>query len=478
MSTEQSSETELQRRPRKGEEIELVLGMIADKGRTVARAGKYVVFVKGGVPGDRVRAMVTRSRSSHGEARVLEVLEPSPQRVAAPCADFGSCGGCAFQTLDYSAQLEQKRALVGDPLQRIGGLEELAVAPCLPSPDVWHYRNKMEFSFARRRWLRPEELNSGVDGAVGAALGLHVPRVFDKVIEIASCHIQDPRANAVLETTREFARASGVSAYDTRSRQGYWRFLVIRTGRHSGEIMVNLVTAYRDAEIAAGWAEAIRKQFPDVDSLLNGIAPRPASAVILDEIHLLQGRGHILERLGDLEFEIAPSAFFQPNTRAAEVLYGEVEKRAGDLRGKVLFDLYCGTGTIALFLARRAAKVVGLELSEAAIANARQNAARNKIHNAAFSAGDVRGTLANAVRRHGRPDVVVLDPPRAGNHPKFLRSLIELAPQRIVHVSCNPSTLARDLALLVAAGYVPEEAQPVDLFPHTPHVECVIALHR
>jgi 23S rRNA (uracil1939-C5)-methyltransferase len=422
--------------------------------------------------------MVTRSRSSHGEARVLELLEPSPDRVGAPCADFGSCGGCAYQTLDYPAQLRQKRDLVRDPLQRIGGLESLEVAPCLPSPDIWNYRNKMEFSFARRRWLRPEELNTGVDGDLGAALGLHVPRVFDKVIEIGECHIQDPRANAVLEATRTFARASNLPAYDTRSRQGYWRFLVIRTGRQTGEIMINLVTAFPQADVAAAWAAMIREQLPDVDSLLNGIAPRPASAVILDEIHLLHGREHILERLGDLHFEISPSAFFQPNTRAAELLYLEVEKRTGDLQGKVLFDLYCGTGTIALFLARSAAKVVGLELSEAAIANARQNAARNQIYNAAFTAGDVRGTLANAVRRHGVPDVVVLDPPRAGNHPKFLQALIELAPPRIVHVSCNPSTLARDLALLVAAGYTPEEAQPVDLFPHTPHVETVIALRR
>lgn len=478
LTEDAGGENQARRRPRKGELLELELGAIADQGRTVAKCEGFVIFVRGGVPGDRVLARMTRSRSSHGEARVEEVLAPSPQRREARCDRFGVCGGCSFQNLDYAAQLEGKRELVRDPLQRLGGLGEIAVAPCLPSPDLWNYRNKMEFSFARRRWLTYEELDAGIEGQVGAALGLHVPRVYDKVVEIGDCQIQDERANQVLAFVREFARDSELEAYESRSRQGFWRFLVIRSGRNTGEMMVNLVTAYHESELATRWAEEMTIRFPFVSTLINGIAPKPASAVILEEVHVLHGPGHITESVGELRFEITPASFFQPNTRAAEVLYAAVAARAGDLSGQLVFDLYCGTGTIALYLARAARKVVGLELSDTATACARRNATLNGISNAAFTSGDVRGTLANAARRHGRPDLVILDPPRAGNHPKFLRSLLELAPARIVHVSCNPGTLARDLALLAEAGYSMGEVQPVDLFPHTPHVESVVALAR
>ncbi len=466
-------------RPRKGDEIEVLLGPIAEGGRTVAKAGGYVIFVRGGVPGDRARIRLHRARGSHGEGRVIELLEPSPDRVPEPpCAHFGTCGGCSFQNLSYDAQLVGKRRLIADALSRIGGLRGIEVAPVEPSPDVWAYRNKMEFSFARRRWLLPEELEAGVDGASGAALGLHVPRIFDKVVEVADCTIQDSRMNQILALTREVARASSLRAYDTRDREGFWRFLVLRRGRNTGQVMANLVTAWNEPDVAGVWAAALLSRFGELTTCVNGIAPRPASAVILDELHLLHGEGSIVDRIGDLEFEISPGSFFQPNTAAAEQLYRIIAREAGDLRGKRVFDLYCGTGTIALFLAREAAKVVGLELVESAIANARRNAQRNRIANVAFSAGDVRGTLAGAVRRHGAPDVVILDPPRAGNHPKVLAELLDLRPARIVYVSCNPSTLARDLAILAQGGFRVASAHPVDLFPHTPHSETVVALER
>ena len=334
----------------------------------------------------------------------------------------------------------------------------------------------MEFSFARRRWLLPEELEAGVDGERGAAVGLHVPRVFDKVVEVGTCHLQSNEMSEMLALTREIAAASSLPAYDTRDRKGFWRFLVLRRGRNTGQIMANLVTAWNEPELAAAWAKSMLERFPEVTTLINGIAPRPASAVILDEIHLLHGDGNITERLGGLEFEISPTSFFQPNTAAAEKLYELVAAEAGNLEGKTVFDLYCGTGTIALCLAARAGKVVGLELVESAVDNARKNAVRNGIIGAAFTVGDVRGTLANAVRRHERPDVVILDPPRAGNHPKLLQELIALAPAKIVHVSCNPATLARDLATLAEGGYSIGTAHPVDLFPHTPHTETVVGL--
>ncbi|MAE69577.1 MAG: 23S rRNA (uracil(1939)-C(5))-methyltransferase RlmD [Gemmatimonadetes bacterium] len=465
-----------QARPRKNEEHEVVLGPIAEAGRTVTKIGGFVVFVRGGVPGDRVRIRLHRARRNHGEAHVVELLEPSTDRVPERCEHFGVCGGCSFQNLGYEAQLEGKRRLVADALARIGGLEGVETAPCVPSPDLWEYRNKMEFSFARRRWLLPAELEAGVDGERGAAVGLHVPRVFDKVIEVGTCHLQSKAMSEMLALTREIAAASDLPAYDTRDRKGFWRFLVLRRGRNTGKMMANLVTAWSEPKLATVWAKSMIERFPEVTTLINGIAPRPASAVILDEIHLLHGEGTITERLGDLEFEISPSSFFQPNTAAAEKLYELVADEAGDLEGKIVFDLYCGTGAIALYLARRAGKVVGLELVESAIENARKNALRNRIAGPAFTAGDVRGTLANAARRHGRPDVVILDPPRAGNHPKLVRELVELAPAKIVHVSCNPATLARDLAAFADGGYTIGTAHPIDLFPHTPHTETVVGL--
>lgn len=465
-------------KPRGGEEIEVVLGAVAAGGKTVVRQDGYVIFVRGGVPGDRVRIRMGRRRRAYGEARVIEVLEPSAHRVEPRCSSFGVCGGCSHQDLEYAEQLVAKRAIVHDTLTRTGGLKGIEVEPCAPSPQVFHYRNKMEFSFARRRWLSRDEIDSGVDGQRAAALGLHVPRIFDKVLEIPNCHIHDPRCDAILEVTREFAESSGREAYDTRAKLGYWRFLVLRTGTATGDLMVHVVTAYWDPELMQSYVERLQERFEGITTIINGIAPRPASAVIVDESHLLVGPGTIVDEIGGLEFEISAASFFQPNTRAADVLYERVAAEAGDLSGKRVFDLYSGAGTISLYLARRAESVVGLELVEPAVENARRNAKRNGIYNAAFTVGDVRGTLGNAVKRHGPPDVLVLDPPRAGNHPKVVEAIVKLAPPRIVHVSCNPATLARDLAVLADAGYRAERVWPVDLFPHTPHVEVVVALDR
>ena len=465
-------------RPRKGEEIEVVIESVVAGGRTVARLDGYVVFVRGGVPGDRVRVGLGKCRRSYGEGRVLEVLESSPVRVKPPCRSFGVCGGCSHQDMTYEAQLDAKHKIVADAFERIGGLQSVVVEGCHESPDEFRYRNKMEFSFAPRRWLERAEIDAGADDGGGAALGLHVPRIFDKVVEVGPCHLQQEHCDEILDFVRGFARNSGFDAYRVRSREGFWRFLVLRVGTNTGETMVHIVTSRREDDEIGRFRDAFLARFPDVTTLVHGVAPRPASAVICDESHVLHGPGQIRDTLLGLDFVVGPASFFQPNTRVAEEICRRVIEAAGPLDGATVFDLYSGAGTLSLPLAQEAERVVGLELVPEAVNDARANAKRNGIENVVFMSGEVRATLSLAVSRHGAPDVVVVDPPRAGIHPKALAALMDLAPPRIVYVSCNPATLARDVGVFAEAGYVVGPVMPLDQFPHTPHVEAIVALDR
>ena len=465
-------------RPKRGAEIEIDLEKFADRGKSLARLGGYVVFVKGAVPGDRVRAKVFKRKKTYAEARLLEVLRPSTLRTPPRCFYFGTCGGCTWQHVDYAAQLEAKRQSVAEALTHQGGLQDVAVRPALGAEATYFYRNKMEFSFSTDRWLTPEEIATGKTFDTDFALGLHVPGNFYKVLDLQECHLQSELSVRLVNGVRAFAKEQGWTPWDIRRHTGFLRHLVIRQGTHTGDVLVNLVTSAHDAARMETLAEHLQRAFPEVTTLVNTINTGVAQTAYGEALHTIYGPGMIYDTIGPYRFEIAPNAFFQTNTRQAERLY-EVARDFAALRPEdVCYDLYCGAGTLSLFVSSHVRRVVGVELVEEAVANARANAEANGVTNCTFYAGDMlRLFNASFVQAQGRPDVLLVDPPRAGLHPKVVERIARLRPERFVYVSCNPQTQARDLKLLGDA-YRVEAVQPVDLFPHTHHTENVVGLRR
>jgi 23S rRNA (uracil1939-C5)-methyltransferase len=421
----------------------------------VARAGGYVVFVTGGFPGDRVRAEVTRARRDYGEARTIEVLSPSPDRVPA----VAHHPGAPWQELRYERQLEVKQAQVDDALRRIGHLDRFALEAIVPAVETWRYRNKLEYSFG-----------TGADGEL--VCGFHAPGRFDVIEPLDDCRLASEAGNAARERVVARCRAEGLSAYDRRAHAGLLRNLVVREGRRTGQLQVRLVTSPGDLRADALAAAAA------VDGTWWTRTESMGETTAGGESELVAGAPYLEEELGGLRFRISPEAFFQTNTEMAERLYGLAGEYA-DLRGyERVFDLYCGIGTVGLTLAPRAASLHGLEVVEAAVADAIENARLNEIDNARFYAGDVRLALRELVAEAGRPDMCVIDPPRAGLSKKVVRRVIEAAPRRIVYISCNPTTLAPNAAQLAEAGWALRRVRPVDMFPQTPHIECVALLER
>ncbi|MFQ5569003.1 MAG: 23S rRNA (uracil(1939)-C(5))-methyltransferase RlmD [Rhodothermales bacterium] len=471
-------EKEQQRRLKRGVEVELTIEKFADRGKSLARLDGYVVFVAGTVPGDRVRARVVKKKKNYAEARLIDVLTPSPLRTEPRCFYFETCGGCKWQHVAYSAQLEAKRQSVQEALTHHGQFEGVEVRPTMGAEEVYFYRNKMEFSFSTHRWLTPKEIATGRDFDTDFALGLHVPGHFYKVLDLHECHLQSELSIRLVNGVREFVKVQAWKPWDIRQHTGFLRHLVIRLGTHTGEVMVNLVTNGYDEARMAELAVYLQMEFPEVTTLVNTINTGVAQTAYGEAMHTIYGPGVIHDMIGPYGFKIAPNAFFQTNTRQAQRLY-EVARDFADLRpDDLLYDLYCGAGTISLFMAGEVQRVVGVELIEEAIANARANARDNGIDNCTFAAGDLMKMFTPGfVQEHGRPDVLIVDPPRAGMHPRVVKQIAQLRPERFVYVSCNPMTQARDLALL-SDVYTIEAVQPVDLFPHTHHIENVVKLKR
>ncbi len=453
--------------------LEAEITGIAYGGRGIFRWNGLAVFVAQAVPGDRVRLAITRRRKSYAEARVLEVVSPSPDRIVPPCRYSGVCGGCTWQFLAYEKQLAYKRQHVAESLARLGGLQGVPVHPAIPSPAVFAYRNKMEFTCADRRWLLPSELeNPEIERTF--ALGLHVPGTFDKVLDTEACLLQPEPGNRILAAIRELFRTSGRPPYGLRSHEGFWRFAVLRNAVSSGSWMVNLVTASEDPPLLAAVAERLAGDFPEIVSVVNNVTARRAGIAVGEVEHPLRGERVLRERLGGFVFEISANSFFQTNTRGAERLYETVRAFAGLEGGETVLDLYSGTGTIPVFLSERCRRVLGIEIAPSAVRDAERNCRLNGVENCRFLEGDI---LAGMAALEERPAVVIADPPRVGMAKEVVRELLRLGPRRIVYVSCNPATLARDLALL-QEGYEPREVQPVDLFPHTFHIEAVARLEK
>jgi 23S rRNA (uracil1939-C5)-methyltransferase len=449
------STTSSQARPSRGDVLELTIDSLAHGGNGVARHDGYVVFVAGAVPGDRVRAVVGKAKRAYAEARAIEIVAPSPDRVA-PRADHP---GAPWQVLPYERQLAIKAEQVGDALERIGRLTDFELEPIVPAVEQWRYRNKLEYSFG-----------VGPDGEL--VCGFHAPGRWDEIVPMTDCLLASERSNAVRDQVLQWARTQGLSAWDRRDQVGLLRNLVIREGRRTGELQVRLVTSSGSIDVDS-LADAVQ-----CEGLFWTRQDQLGETVQGGETTLISGTPQLREQIGGLEFLISPEAFFQTNTEMAEQLYGLAAEFA-QLRGhERVFDLYCGIGTIGLSLAARAREVVGVEIVEAAVADAIENARINDVVNARFYAGDIRLAMRDLVEEAGRPDVAVVDPPRAGLSQKVVRRIIEAGPSRIVYVSCNPTTLAPNAAQMVEAGYRLVRVRPVDMFPQTPHIESVALLER
>src|SRR4051812_39001405 len=446
------------------QELELSIDSLAYGGNGVARLDGFVVFVRRGLPGDTVRARVTKVQRRHAEAVATDVLVRGPQRVEAPCQHYPPCGGCRFQDLAYQSQVENKERWVADSLQRLAGLTDVPLEPIVPAQSQFHYRNKMEYSFAPLEG-RP-------------TLGLHKAGRWDEVLEIEKCWLTSDLGNAIRNRVREWAREERLAAYDQETHEGYLRHLVVREGRNTGQALVHLVTDRGERFDRERLIEVLT-EFPEVRSIHWSVNRGVAEVTANLPTELLWGEDAIEEELSGLRFRVRPNAFLQTNSEMADELYGIAREFAQLAGGETVYDLYCGIGTIGLSMAASAMTVWGIEISEESVACAIENQELNGIGNAAFFAGNVGEVLRDLHDRAGDPDVVVVAPPRAGLAGKALKRLGEIGAPRVVYVSCNPTTLAGDAKRLADDyGYSLVRARPVDMFPHTPHVECVSLLVR
>jgi 23S rRNA (uracil1939-C5)-methyltransferase len=501
----------------KGDIIDLTVDRVAFGGQGIARLDGLVIFVKGAIPGDRVRALILKKKKAYAEAKVQEILVPSADRIAAPCPYFGICGGCQWQQVKYERQVEYKRAHVEEALSHIGSISGIEILDPIPSEKPFGYRNKMEFSFSDRPWLpHPPSIipsvspydNSdlapvlpsipqgergivsvrdwdSVRGEVsnherttnfaptkGFALGLHVPGTFDKIIDVQVCLLQQERGNEILREVKRYALESGLPPYGLKTHEGFWRFLTLRHSVYLDEWMVNLVTSEMRTDAILPLTHRLTGRFPNVRTVVNNITARKASIAVGEREVALAGPGTIMDRIGTSTFQISANSFFQTNSLGAGRLYGKVVDFA-ELGGReTVLDLYSGIGTIPIFLAKSASRVIGMEIAESAVLDARRNCRANGVENCEFILGDIRESLTR-LRIH--PELMIIDPPRAGMHQDVLSRVLEIGAERIVYVSCNPATLARDLARMQEHYHI-TRIQPVDLFPQTYHVESVANL--
>ena len=454
----------------------------AAEGKALARVDGKVIFIEGAVPGDRVDLLLTKSKKDWAEGKVLRFRELSADRVQPFCEHFGLCGGCKWQMLPYELQLKYKEEEVKQQLGRIGKVSLPPMQPILGAKETTAYRNKLEFTFSNKRYVTHEDLKTldqltpeAHAALTGPAVGFHVPKIFDKVIDINTCHLMEDRANGIRNFIRAYALEHGLSFYDIRAHVGWLRNLILRSCT-TGELMVNLCISHEDQTVRENLLNALLAAFPSITSLYYTINPKWNDSLYDLEPVLYKGEAWVTEKLGELSFRIGPKSFFQTNSRQGRALY-EVVKDFADLQGtETVYDLYCGTGSIGLFVSDKAAKVIGVETVAEAVADAKENAALNGITHADFFAGDVIDVCTDAFfAEHGRPDVIITDPPRAGMHEKLVRKILEIGAPVVVYVSCNPATQARDLALL-DERYAVTRLQPVDMFPHTHHIENVALL--
>ena len=447
----------------------------ASKGKSIARHDGRVIFINGAIPGDICNITVFKKRRKYWEARIDKIIKKSKYRIEPKCSHFGTCGGCKWQNMQYDAQLNFKQNEVLNNLSKIGGVTIDKYNKILGSKKTYNYRNKMEFTFSNKRWLTQEEILSNENIADKNALGFHVPGMFDKVIDIKTCHLQDEPSNTIRNRIREFALNNKLSFFDLKKQEGLLRNLMIRISK-IGEIMVLVQFFNDDSKKINLLMSFIKDSFSEITSLLYTINTKPNNTIYDQEIICYSGKNYIREKIENLTFKIGPKSFFQTNSEQAKLLYSSVRKLANIKNNDVVYDLYTGTGTIAQFISNNAKKVVGIDSVPEAIDAAMESAKDNNIRNCIFYSGDMKNIFSDEfILKNGKPDVIIADPPRDGMHKKVIEQLLKILAKRIIYVSCNTATQARDLALL-KEKYNIKEIQSVDMFPHTHHVENILSL--
>lgn len=447
----------------------------AAEGKSLVRHEGKVIFVSGAIPGDIVNIQIVKSKKDWAEGRAIKIVEPASNRQVPFCKHFGVCGGCKWQMLPYEKQLEYKQQEAEQNLKRIGKIDIPEILPIIGSEKTTQYRNKLEFTFSNKRYLTNDEIDSEISISPQNALGYHAPRIFDKIIDIQECFLLDDVNNQIRNTIRDYAKSKELEFYNIRDHTGWLRNIIIRFST-TGELMVNICLNYEDEANTKEMLDFLLLKVPSITTLLYTINPKWNDTIYDLTPVVYYGKGFIMEKLGSLNFMISPKSFFQTNTKQAEKLYDITKSFAGLTGQEIVYDLYCGTGSIGLFVSEGAKKIIGVEVIEDAIEDAKKNAAINNINHAEFFAGDVIKICNDAFfNTHGKPDVVITDPPRVGMHEKLVIKLLEMEAPKIVYVSCNTATQARDLALL-SEKYQVEKVQPVDMFPHTHHIECVVLL--
>lgn len=450
---------------------------ISTEGKAIAKHEGLVVFIDNAVPGDVVDVMVHRKKNSFAEGKVHQLISPSPYRNEPTCENFGTCGGCKWQNFNYHKQLEFKQKYVYDAFTRIGKLEFPDIMPILGNATEYYYRNKLEFSFSNKKWLTTEQITTEEVIDNKNALGFHIPALFDKILDIENCYLQAEPSNSIRNAIKKYAYENNLTFFDIRNKANFLRTVMIRTTSTKQVMVVVSVFEYLEKELS-GLLEFLKTNFPNITSLQYVHNPKGNDTIQDLDIKTYYGSDYIVEQMEDLQFKISAKSFYQTNSEQAYNLYKITRDFAGLTGTETVYDLYTGTGTIANFIAKKAKKVVGIEYVEAAIEDAKQNSITNTIHNTSFFAGDMKNVLtSDFILQNGTPDVIITDPPRAGMAPEVVTVILNAAPKKIVYVSCNPSTQARDLDLM-KQQYKIIKTQPVDMFPQTAHVENVVLLER
>ncbi len=446
-------------------------------GQSIAKTDEYVIFIKGAVPGDVVDVQITRKKSKYREAKTIAIKHKSEKRTDSVCSHFGTCGGCKWQNMSYEWQLFYKQKQVTDALTRLAKIDLPEIQKIIPSAKTYNYRNKLEYTFSNKKWLTIEEIDSQQNIEDKNALGFHIPGLFDKILDIEKCHLQEEPSNSIRLTVKDFALKNNLSFFDIREQMGLLRNIIIRS-TSTGEWMVIVSFFYDDKENIANLLNHLSEQFPQITSLQYVINSKKNDTISDLDIVVFKGNDSIYENMEGLKFKIGPKSFYQTNSEQAYELYKVTRDFAAITSNEIVYDLYTGTGTIANFVAHQAKKVVGVEYIPAAIEDAKINSAINTISNTTFFAGDMKDVLSNEfIKQNGKPDVIITDPPRAGMHEDVTKKILEIEPDRIVYVSCNPATQARDLQIL-DSKYKVTKVQPVDMFPQTHHVENVVLLEK
>ena len=452
------------------QEIELSISDLAFGGKGISKVDDLVFFIKDAIPGQIVNAKISKIKKNYIEAYNIQTIKKSSDQVEPLCEHFDWCGGCTTQQLDYKKQLYYKQKQIYDILNRIGKAEDLRINTIIGCDKTFNYRNKMEYTFSGVPWYIGDESYDNI------IIGLHVPKRFDKILSINKCHINHDIFNDILSISKKVSVKENMIPYNVRKHKGFLRFLVIKIGVHTNEVMVNLVTAGYKPDIIKPLVNALRDKIPSIKSIVNTINTRKSN-IVSGTSKLIYGREYINEKIGKYVFKISANSFFQTNPYQVKILYDYIIKTANFKKNDIVYDLYCGTGTIGIYVANLVKTVYGIEIVEDAIEDAKFNAKKNNIDNIQFYCGDLKDILdSKEMQDIEQPTTIIVDPPRPGLHPNTIKNILTLSPNKIIYVSCNPATMARDIELLVSEKYTIKDLQPIDMFPHTPHIECVTTL--